>query len=430
METIYQVLPRIWGKGKFSDWDKKTFDYLKSLGVSAIWYTGVIRHATGASFVKGNPGSPYSIEDYHDVNPYLADNPSRRMDEFRNLVSRTHRNGLKVLIDFVPNHVSPTCRDLAVHDFCDYDWTDTRKVDYGQPETWQKMLEIVLFWASTGVDGMRCDMVEMVPPEFFKWLIAGVRARYRGFIFIGEVYDKGNYRRYVEELGFDYLYDKSGSYDILRSIICNGSSARNLTWNWQGLQDLQPSMLNFLENHDEQRLASPWFAGSPQKGYAALAFSALYNEAAFMLYAGQEIGEDAADGAGGRTSIFDRVFPASLRRLCRFIHTGEGLRPSELSALGRYRALLPLRTSPLFSKGAVYDLCYCNSPLSGFDPETQFAFLRYTESESALVFCNFSDRAAEAVVKIPRELREQKGSPALKAAVAVRADSWDYQIIY
>ena len=428
MEVIYQVLPRIWGKGKFSDWDRKTFAYLKSLGVTAVWYTGVIRHATGQPFVKGKLGSPYAIEDYRDVNPYLADKAEDRMDEFRRLVARTHANGLKVIIDYVPNHVALNCRDLPVHDWCDYDWTDTRKVDYGNPATWEEMLSIVLFWASTGIDGLRCDMVEMVPAEFFGWLIAKVRERYPGFIFIGEAYSKGNYRRYIGELGFSYLYDKSGSYDILRSILCNGSSARNLSWNWQSLQELQPRMLNFLENHDEQRLASPFFAGSASKGYAALAWSALFNGASFMLYAGQEIGEDASDGAEGRTSIFDPVFPESLQRLHRYIHGGSGLRPEELSILTRYRSVLSLCGQEPFASGANYDFCWCNSPASGFDPETQFAFLRYTDSKACLVFCNFSDRPAEATVRIPEDLREQNGAATLPERVPMRAAAWDFDI--
>ena len=210
MEVIYQVLPRIWGKGKFSEWDTKAFNYLKSLNVTAVWYTGVIRHASGKPFVKGDPGSPYSIEDYHDVNPYLADRPEARMDEFEKLVVRTHKAGLKVIIDYVTNHVSPDCRDLPKCNYCDYDWTDTLKVDYSHPDTYGKMLEILLFWASKGVDGFRCDMVEMVPPEFLEWLIAEVRRVYPEMLFIGEVYDRNIYRRFIKELGFDLLYDKSG----------------------------------------------------------------------------------------------------------------------------------------------------------------------------------------------------------------------------
>ena len=414
MEVIYQVLPRFWGKGKFSDWDSKTFEYLKSLNVTAIWYTGIIRHASGKAFVKGDPGSPYSIEDYHDVNPYLADDPDKRMEEFRNLVRRTHRAGLKAIIDFVPNHVSPDCNDLPKCSYCDYDWTDTLKVDYSHPDTWRKMLEIVLFWAGTGVDGFRCDMVEMVPPEFLAWLIAEVRKRHPAMLFIGEVYDRNNYRRYIKELGFDLLYDKSGLYDYLRSIICNGASARNITRNWQSLQDLQQNMLNFLENHDEQRFASPFFAGDANKAFSALAAGALFNGASYMIYAGQEVGADACEGFEGRTSIFNWTHPEQLVRLHRYIHTGKGLDESELKLLNRYRELFNRLSSPVFSGASNYDLCWCNSQAGGFDPEVHFAFVKYwraprrRHASASVVFCNFSSTPASVRLNIPEDLRAKK----------------------
>ena len=431
MEVIYQVLPRFWGKGKFADWDAKTFDYLKSLHVTAVWYTGIIRHATGKPYVKGNPGSPYSIEDYHDVNPYLAVEPGRRMDEFRNLVRRTHRAGLKVIIDFIPNHVSPDCRDLPVYDRFDYDWSDTRKVDYSRHETWDKMLEIVLFWAKTGIDGLRCDMVEMVPPEFLKWLIARVRKVHPGFIFIGEVYDKNNYRRYITDLGFTLLYDKSGLYDNLRAIICKGASARNITRNWQFLQDLQPHMLNFLENHDEQRFASSWFAGDAVKAFPALASGALFNRASYMIYAGQEIGADASEGDDGRTSIFNWTHPEPLRRLYRQIHGSEVLNPAETALLAKYTAYLALTSNPIFSRGDNYDLCWCNSILKGFDPEKHFAYLRYLraarkrKADAVLVVCNFSSSPAEMEINLPEDLRAKKELAWLPHTVRLSVDPWD-----
>ena len=131
---IYQVLPRLWGNdtqrpkkngnlgdngtGKLSDIDTDTLEYLKWLGCTHVWYTGIIRHSTQSSeegcipshpqFVKGKAGSPYAICDYYDVNPYLADNPSDRIYEFEQLIKRTHEAGLKVIIDFVPNQHSST----------------------------------------------------------------------------------------------------------------------------------------------------------------------------------------------------------------------------------------------------------------------------------------------------------------------------------
>lgn len=423
MEIIYQVLPRIWGKGKFSDWDAKAFGYLKTLNISAVWYTGVIRHSTGMPWVKGNPGSPYSISDYHDVNPYLADNPERRMLEFERLVKRTHKAGLKVIIDFVPNHVAPDCKDVPVCNYHDYDWTDTLKIDYSHPDTWEKMLEIALYWAGKGVDGFRCDMIEMVPLPFLKWLISRVHRQYPGFIFIGEAYDKANYRPIIRDAGFDLLYDKSGYYDIVRSIICNGSSVRNLTYNWQSLQDLQPNMLNFLENHDEQRFASPFFAGDAFKAFPAMAVGALFNGASFMVYSGQETGEKALDGAEGRTSIFNYTHLEKPGR--------DGLR-----LLDRYRELLAYTGDPVFANGANYDLCWCNSIILGFDPEKHFAFLRYRraprkrKAEAALVVCNFSDSPAEMAINLPEDLRGRRELSWLPSKVRVSVSAWGYSVLH
>ena len=211
---IYQVLPRLWGNGKFSSVDAEAFSYWKSLGADYIWYTGLIRHASkssGEKVVKGDAGSPYAITDYYDVNPYLADQPEHRMEEFQDLVHRTHAAGLKVVMDFVPNHVAreyagtlgagdnTTVHWTPENDFFYYpgqalelpvpcggytempakasgncftpapginDWYETIRINYCDfhTSTWDKMLEIVRFWASKGVDGFRCDMVELVPP--------------------------------------------------------------------------------------------------------------------------------------------------------------------------------------------------------------------------------------------------------------------------
>ena len=423
---IYQVLPRIWGGGKLSEWDAPVFDYLKSLGVDTVWYTGIIRHASGKPFVKGNPGSPYAISDYFDVNPYLADRPASRMAEFEALVKRTHKAGLKAIIDFVPNHVACDNGQLPVHPWCDYDWTDTRKVDYGNPETFGKMLEILRFWASKGVDGFRCDMVEMVPVGFFGWLIPELKKEYPGLLFIGEAYDRANYRPLLDA-GFDLLYDKSGIYDILRGIICDGRSARELTGNWQFLQDIQPRMLNFLENHDEQRIASPFFAGNPRKAYAAWAFCSLFNTASVMLYAGQELGETASEGAEGRTSIFDWTAPVTLKHLHATIHSRKPLPAKEKAVLERYRQILTVASSPLASEGSNYDLCWLNEGSEGFDPDRHFAFLRHDGNRCILVFCNFSDSPAKAFVRIPEGIIE-KCRP-VEGGIVVSAPAWDAALV-
>lgn len=501
---IYQMLPRLWGNiggknikngtlkdngcGKFSSIDTISLEYLRSLGVSHVWYTGIIRHATAedsdgctpssADWVKGRAGSPYSITDYYDVNPYLADEPENRMEEFHKLVERTHAAGLKVIIDFVPNHVArdygrfaaahpaPTgmaafgeSDDKSVHwknsnDFFYYpgiplalpiqnqtymempamasgnsytsspgvnDWYDTIKLNYcdSHTETWEKMYDIVNFWAGQGVDGFRCDMVELVPPAFFKWLISRIKKDRPDLLFVAEVYQKTLYSKYIREIGFDLLYDKSGIYDTLRAIVEKNAkdsgvpvedwqSAKRITWNWQSLGDLQPYMLNFLENHDEQRFASDFFGCDARNSYAAL-YTALYlNNAPFMLYAGEEVGERGMDNEGfsgrdGRTSIFDWWAPSSLTRLYKYIHgEKEALAPEEETMLDTYRKALKFAAEDnAVSKGTFYDLCYCNYASDGFNPDRHFAFLRDFEDETLLIVCNFSKNDAEMRISIP-----------------------------
>ena len=422
---FYQVLPRLWGDGTFASWDAKAFSYLGKLHIDYIWYTGIPRHATGKEFVKGNPGSPYAISDWYDVNSYLARNKARRMQEFTDLVSRTHEAGFKCLVDFIPNHVACDYKGkLAVHDYCDGDWTDTRKVDWSNPATAAEFVNILRFWASLGVDGFRCDMVELVPLEGLKKVIAAVKEDYPGLLFVAEVYSTSNYASYHE--CFDLLYDKSGSYDILRGIMSGNRSARELTWNWQSLGGLQDGMLNFLENHDEQRIASPWFAGSAEKAWAALAHAALFNTASFMLYAGQEVGEDAAEGHEGRTSIFEWCKPVGLGRLWDYIQSGKGLSASGRHLLGRYRKLCSLASSPVFRSGATWDLCYCQGP--SFNTDKLFAFVRYNKRSAIAFLCNFSPEKVEVSLELPAELLSVSGIKTNRATL--EAAPFDYSALF
>lgn len=513
---IYQMLPRLWGNdktspkkngtlsdngtGKFSDIDDSTLEYIKWMGCSHVWYTGIIRHSTQADtdgctpshpqFVKGKAGSPYAICDYYDVNAYLADEPEKRLDEFKSLIERTHKNGLKVIIDFVPNHVSrdygkvnPTPGhpvlgaddDKTVHwaaenDFFYYpgqqltlptpcpkgmkpyvevpamatgnncyspapginDWYETVKINYGDDhtQTWDKMFDIIDYWAAMGVDGFRCDMVELVPPQFFKWLIEKIKSKYPSLIFIAEVYKKDLYSTYIREIGFDYLYDKSGLYDTLRTVVeksvsDNGmpvelwQSATGITRSWQYLSDLQPYMLNFLENHDEQRFASEYFGKDGLKTFAPLYASLYMNTAPFMVYFGEEVGEKGMDNEGfsgkdGRTTIFDWWSIKSIKRLRKLIASGEykssdikkitkaGLKPEEAELFVRFtKALRFAASDPAITKGTTYDLCYCNYSSDGFNKDRHFAFLRDYKEHTLLIVCNFSNQESTFKLSIP-----------------------------
>ena len=518
---IYQMLPRLWGNdtedlkkngslsdngtGRFSDIDTSTLEYLRWLGCSHVWYTGIIRHSTQESeagcicshpqFVKGKAGSPYAICDYYDVNPYLADNPSERMAEFEALVKRSHESGLKVIIDFVPNHVSrdygkvspvpghpvlgseddKTVHWKAENDFLYYpgehlrlpttcpkgmapyrenpamatgnncyspspginDWYETVKINYCDfhTSTWDKMYDIISFWIGKGVDGFRCDMVELVPPQFFKWLIAKVKETSPEVIFIAEVYKKDLYGEYIRNVGFDYLYDKSGLYDTLRIIVekntsDNGmpvelwQSTTGITRSWQSLGDLQPYMLNFLENHDEQRFCSEFFGKDKSNIFAPLYVSLFFNTAPFMIYFGEEMGERGMDhegfsGRDGRTTIFDWWSIGTVRRLRKAISSGayksqdvdtlckSGMTREEAECFLKFTAAIRYASADTaIGKGTTYDLCYCNYSSDGFNKDRHFAFLRDYEDHTVLVAANFSQTTARMKIFIPEHAFE------------------------
>ena len=507
--VIYQVFPRWFGNlrpspvmngslaengvGKFSAFTPLALSKIKELGVTHVWYTGVIEHATKTDYtmfgirkdhsavVKGKAGSPYAIKDYYDIDPDLADNIQNRMSEFEDLVKRTHEAGMKVIIDFVPNHVArqyfsdarePFVEDLGQTDnvskafdvnnnfyylpgqtltlrfdpqreedfaysefpakvtgnnhFDAYpsqnDWYETVKLNYGVdymhdgachfntiPNTWEKMLEILLFWADKGVDGFRCDMAEMVPVEFWNWVIPQVK-KVRDVIFIAEVYNPDEYRNYIYTGHFDYLYDKVGLYDTVRAVMCGQAPASNISHCWQSLEGIQKNMLNFLENHDEQRVASDFFAGDARPGIPGMIVSAAMNTNPVMIYSGQELGERGMDAEGfsgrdGRTTIFDYWSVESLRNWNNNgLFDGAKLTPAERSLPEMYAKLLNVvRSEPVIVEGAFYDLMYANSGNPYFNPNRQYAFLRKWKNEVLLVVVNF-DRADQCVwVNIPVE---------------------------
>ncbi len=504
---IYQVFTRLFGNrnttrkecgtiaengsGKFNDFDSKTLKTIKKLGVSHIWYTGVIRHATQTNYsqygipsqcatvVKGKAGSPYAICDYYDVDPDLAVNVEKRMDEFDKLVVRTHKAGLKVMIDFVPNHVAreykSICKpegieDLGANDdksqgfspqnnfyYCpgchfepsfdkgDYDeyparatgndhfdnhpgindWYETVKLNYGVdywtrfghfspvPDTWDKMVEILLFWASKGIDGFRCDMAEMVPAAFWDYATAKVKTQYPHIVFMGEVYNPSEYRNYINS-GFDWMYDKVGMYDAMRAVICGQASAHILTGAWQSVDDIKEHMVYFLENHDEQRIASDFFAGSAIKGLPGMVASVLMKSSPFMLYAAEEYGEKGMDkegfsGKDGRTTIFDYW---SVDTLCRA--EADALNEEERLVFAVHEKTLQIARKEKAVDGDFYDLMYVNPSSENFNNEKQFAFLRKKDNELLIVVVNFDDRDVNIQVRIPSHAFEYLAIPEKK----------------
>lgn len=495
--SIYQVFTRLFGvknehpvyngsltqngSGKMNDFTIKALQEIKKLGITHIWYTGIIQHATCESFpddgiknqnprvVKGKAGSPYAITDYYDVNPYLAVKVKNRMKEFEDLVIRTHKSGMKVIIDFVPNHVARQYasdiypdRDFGKNDdkakqfslqndfyyahnalqlqpgmgtqlddqdiadytenpakatgndlFSEYptinDWYETVKLNYGvnylsnreqffepRPALWDKMLAILRFWADKKVDAFRCDMAEMVPVEFWNYAIGEMKKEYPHIDFIAEVYNPDLYHAYINYGKFDYLYDKVGLYDTLRNIIQFATPAYAITRCWQSLNDINGKMLRFLENHDEQRIASPQFADNPDYAIPAMIVSATMHNGPVMTYFGQELGEPAIGSSGysgddGKTTIFDFYHVPEFQKWYssgKFVQKNLSAHQKELRNF--YKTLLnTCIKETVFGSGQFYDLMWVNNFDGGPDSTKIYAYLRYNARDVFLIVVNF-----------------------------------------
>lgn len=503
--VIYQVLPRLFGNfnttnkhngtieengcGKFNSFTAKALSEIKSLGVTHIWYTGVIEHATRTDYtsygiakdhtaiVKGNAGSAYAIKDYYDVDPDLAENVYDRMNEFESLVKRTHKANLKVIIDFVPNHVARQYQsdakpegvvdlgerdhsnwafsplnnfyylpnqafvpDFNIQGYVEYpakatgndqftasptrnDWYETVKLNYGVnyveggqkqfdpiPDTWFKMRDILLYWASKQVDGFRCDMAEMVPVEFWGWAVTQVKAQYPDILFIAEVYNPSEYRNYIANGKFDYLYDKVGMYEMLRNVTSRNFPVREITNTWQSLGGIEHQMLNFLENHDEQRIGSGFFSGNGMYAQPAMIVAATLTQAPVMIYSGQELGEQGMDSEGfsgldGRTTIFDYWGVKSLQAWAnegRF--DGQDLSPEQKELRVFYQKLLKITISEkAITDGLMYDLEFANFDNPKFNTHEQYAYFRKYKNDILLFVLNFDDKYLDTEVRFPLE---------------------------
>ena len=535
-KVIYQVFTRLFGNtntnnkpwgtieengvGKFEDFTPKALKEIRDLGVTHIWYTGVPHHALVTDYtaygisnddpdvIKGRAGSPYAVKDYYNVNPDLATNPDKRLEEFRELVHRTHEVGMKLIIDIVPNHVArhyegastPEGKDpfgasddtsveysrnnnfyyipgtpfhvpewkngylplggdphpLVDHYFQENpakwtgngsrlaqpdsnDWYETVKINYGitpdgsvefdllpddygskshedhfafwkgksVPDSWIKFRDIALYWLNFGVDGFRFDMAEMVPVEFWSYLNSHIKDQNPDALLLAEVYNPSLYRVYIHRGKMDYLYDKVELYDSLKHIMQGHGWTDHIPVVQKGLMDIEHHMLHFLENHDEQRIASPEFAGNAQRGKPAMVVSATLSTSPTMIYFGQEVGEPGAEDAGygspSRTSIFDYIgVPHHQRWMNEKKFDGGQLSAEEASLRDFYKRLLNLTIKSKALMGSYEDIHYYNRDhTEGYNYRVH-SFVRWQDDERLLILVNFdSVESFQFEMKIP-----------------------------
>lgn len=536
--VVYQVFTRLFGNtnttnkpwgtieengvGKFEDFSDKALQEIRDLGVTHIWYTGIPHHALVNDYtafgisnddpdvVKGRAGSPYAVKDYYNVNPDLATNPAKRLEEFEALIARTHKNNLKVIIDIVPNHIArkyegktnpedvkdfgaddnktveyhrnnnfyyipnskfevPTSQDYKPlggenHPLADgkfeeipakwtgngsrlpkpdiNDWYETVKINYGikpdgskdfetlpkeyenkdykahfqfwkgkdVPNSWVKFKDIALYWIAKGVDGFRYDMAEMVPVEFWSYMNSAIKMKNPNAFLLAEVYNPNEYRNYIKLGKMDYLYDKVEMYDTLKSIVQGRGLPKNITPIVERLKDIDQHMLHFLDNHDEQRLASKEFAGDAKKGKPLMIVSTLISKSPTMIYFGQEVGEkgeeDAGFGRNSRTSIFDYIgVPAHQRWMNNKKFDGGQLSKDEKELRDFYKRLLTFSRNSKALKGEYQDLHQYNlEGKNGYD-QGLYSFVRFNSTEKLIIITNFNQNTAiECKLIIPENL--------------------------
>ncbi|MFP2995754.1 alpha-amylase family protein [Spongiivirga sp. MCCC 1A20706] len=540
-KVVYQVFTRLFGNtnttnkpwgtleengvGKFNDFTDKALKEIKELGVTHIWYTGVPHHAVINDYtaigisnddpdvVKGRAGSPYAVKDYYNVNPDLAVDPSKRLEEFKALIGRTHKAGLKLLIDIVPNHVARKyegknnpegvldfgalddtsveyaknnnfyyvpgsefkvpdwpeeykvlggdANRLADHEFKEvpakwtgngarsiqpgfHDWYETVKINYGVrpdgtkdfevlpddfgskdytqhfsfwqdkevPDSWVKFKDIALYWIDMGVDGFRFDMAEMVPVEFWSYMNSAIKNRNADAFLLAEVYNPSLYRDYIFKGKMDYLYDKVELYDSLKHIMQGHGWTDHISTVQNGLRDIEHNMLHFLENHDEQRIASPDFVGNAQIGMPAMVLSATISTSPTMIYFGQEVGEPGAENAGfgqpTRTSIFDYIgVPHHQRWVNNKQFDGGQLSKEEADLRDFYKRLLNATIDHKAFMGEWRDIHYFNKERTeGYDHRV-YSYVRWKDDEKLLVVINFDrNKSYDINVKIPQDIVE------------------------
>ena len=538
-EVVYHVFTRLFGNtnttnkpwgsieengvGKFSDFSKKALQEIKNLGVTYIWYTGVPHHAVIRDYsdfgisndhpnvVKGRAGSPYAVKDYYNVNPDLAELPENRLEEFKALIDRTHKTGLKLLIDIVPNHVArnyegkstpdglepfgasddisleyardnnfyyipgeafqlPDWRDgylplggenhplanekfdenpakwtgngsrMAKPDF--NDWYETVKINYGVrpdgsndfdslpdgfeskdyaahykfwkeksvPSSWVKFKDIALYWLDIGVDGFRYDMAEMVPVEFWSYMNSHIKTKNADAFLVAEVYNPNEYRNYIHRGKMDYLYDKVEMYDSLKSIMQGEGWTDHIPVIKKGTQDIEHHLLHFLENHDEQRIASLDFAGDAQKAKPAMVVAATMTTAPVMIYFGQEVGEPGAENAGfgspTRTSIFDYIgVPHHQRWINEKKFDGGQLSSEESRLRDFYKRLLNFTVQSDALMGEYQDIHFYNKKHTKWYNHHVLSYVRWSGDEQLIIISNFdaNDRFGFKL-KLPEEI--------------------------
>jgi len=288
--NIYEVNVRQYtAAGTFKAFSQH-LDRLKAMGVDILWFMPI----SPISKVdrKGTLGSYYAVADYTAVNPEFG-----TLADFRSLVQTIHAKGMKVILDWVPNHTGADNRWLTTHPgfykkdssgkaATPYDWTDTRQLDYDNPEMRDSMIDAMQYWLRTAdIDGFRCDVAWNVPGDFWKTCIGQLRKTKPVFMLA-----EGD-KPYLAENGFDALYP----WAMFHTMVDVAKGERPALALDSVLHQYDTSYpkgtleMYFTSNHDENSSNGADYQTFPGAAHAPFAvFTQLMPDNIPLIYSGQE----------------------------------------------------------------------------------------------------------------------------------------------
>jgi len=264
---------------------------LKELGVDILWLMPM--YEIGEVERKGSLGSYYAISDYTKVNPEFG-----TMQDFEDLLAAAHKAGFKLILDWVANQTAPDHvwmtgkpadfyeRDSLGNAIWEYDWTDTRSLNYENTAVWDAQDECMRFWLEKGVDGFRCDAAAEMPVNFWKGILPGIRRDYPDIYLLAE----------AENPELAELFDATYAWKLhhLMNDVAQGTKTAQALRDyiaeddaWIGTDGFR---LMFTSNHDENSWAGSEFErmGDAAKVMEVLCFTLPKGQP--LVYTGQEVG--------------------------------------------------------------------------------------------------------------------------------------------
>jgi alpha-amylase len=405
--NIYEVNIRQYTKEGTLKAFAKHLPRLQKMGVKTLWFMPL--QPISKEGRKGTLGSYYSVASYTEVNPEFG-----TLNDFNSIVTKAHAMGMKVVIDWVPNHTGADHPWLKTHpDFHERDstgkaiytadWSDTRELNYSNPVMQDSMINAMQYWVkNTAIDGFRVDVAWGVPYSFWNKCIPTLRKE-RSLFFLAEADDPK-----LHETGFDATYSwtefhvmndiAAGKKDVLSlDTVLNTIDKDYVKGAWR---------LYFTSNHDENSWNKADYATMPGKVHAPFAvFTQTYNRTMPLVYSGQE--------------------EPVLRAVSFFEKDSMGFKKYERAPF--YSTLLHLRaTNAAFKENAVFERLKVNNP-------TQvMAYSRKNGASLVFVVLNLSDKEAQVQLDaaLPKDNTyfEVFTHQSIKDIHSLQLPAWGYKV--